>query len=160
LKVYLVALFPYAVFSFFHTLGYIRTELLPKLFPGTTLPVTKQISSYINKFMTAYQPSAIWAVSRAEVWIIFPMTIITIFWGGTSIFTPFLYQQFLQFRYLSSPMTRQVFAEVEVTFDKWILNQPQAPEWAKSGYVTVKDLIKKYGNLEARARAQQPPPAQ
>jgi transmembrane protein 33 len=110
--------------------------------------------------MIAYQPSAIWAVSRAEVWIIFPMTILTIFWGGTSLFTPFLYQQFLQFRFLSSPMTRQVFSEVEVTFDKWILNQPQSPEWIKSGYVTVKELIKKYGNLEARARAQASPPTQ
>jgi hypothetical protein len=87
--------------------------------------------------MTTYQPTSIWTVARAEVWIIFPMTIISIFWGGTSLFTPFLYQQFLQFRYLSSPMTRQVFTEVETKFDAWILNQPQAPEWAKGAYTKV-----------------------
>jgi hypothetical protein len=151
----LVALFPYAVFSLFHTLGYIRSELIPKTFPGSTFPQAKAVASAINSLMLKFQPKSIWAVSRVEVWVIFPMTVISIFWGGTSIFTPVLYQQFLQFRFLSSPMTREVFSETEVFLDKHILNNQKVPEWGRNGYSSAKEMIQKYCNLEARARAAQ-----
>ena len=105
--------------------------------------------------MGAYQPLSINLVAKAEVWVIFPMSIITIFWGGTSIFTPFLYSQFLQFRVLSSAATRQAFADTEVFLDKWLLEHASVPPAVKTGYTTAKDLIKKYGNLEERARAAQ-----
>ena len=104
--------------------------------------------------MVAYQPLSINLVAKAEVWIIFPMSIITIVWGGTSIFTPFLYSQFLPFRFLSSTATRQALAETEVFLDKWILDHASVPPAVKTGYSKVKELIKTYGNLEERAKAQ------
>lgn len=149
---YIVTLIPYATFSLFHTLGYIRTEFIPKLFPGA--PIGTTICSQINKFMVAYQPLSINLVAKAEVWIIFPMSIITIVWGGTSIFTPFLYSQFLQFRFLSSTATRQALVETEVFLDKWILDHASVPPAVKTGYSKVKELVKTYGNLEERAKAQ------
>ncbi|KAJ3262212.1 hypothetical protein HK103_002625 [Boothiomyces macroporosus] len=149
-----VALIPYATFSLIHVLGYIRSDFLPQVFPGNTLPVTKNIAAAINTVLVTYQAQAIWLVARAEVLVIFPATIITIFWG-TSIFTPFLYGQFLQFRFLSSPITRQVFGDLEVVLDKHVANNPQVPEWGKVGYAKTKDMIKQYCNLEARARAAQ-----
>lgn len=51
-------------------------------------------------------------------------------------------------------MTRQVFNEVEVTFDG-LFAREQIPPWAKSGYEQVKSMIKKYCNLEQRARENQ-----
>ncbi|KAJ3356581.1 hypothetical protein HDU91_005525 [Kappamyces sp. JEL0680] len=154
-----VSLIPYATFSLFHTLGYIRTELIPKVFPGAALG--KTISTQINKFMVAYQPLSINLVARAEVWVILPMSIISIFWGGISIFTPFLFSQFLQFRFIQAPPTRQALAETEVFLDKWILAQPSVPPLVKTGYSKLKELIQKYMNLEERARqaqaAQTPP---
>ncbi len=146
-----MTLIPYATFSLFHTLGYLRTELIPKIFPGAPLGTT--ICSQINKFMVAYQPLSINLVAKAEVWVILPMSIITIFWG-TSIFTPFLYSQFLQFRFLSSTATRQTLADTEVFLDKWILEHASVPPVVKTGYSKAKELIKTYGNLEERARAQ------
>lgn len=105
--------------------------------------------------MTTYQPLSVGVVSRAEIWVIFPMTIISVFWGGTSIFTPFLYTQFLQFRFLSSGSTRQAFVETEVFLDKWILNHASVPPAVKNAYSKAKELIKTYGNLEERARQEQ-----
>lgn len=103
--------------------------------------------------MVAYQPLSINLVAKAEVWVILPMSIITIFWG-TSIFTPFLYSQFLQFRFLSSTATRQTLADTEVFLDRWILEHASVPPVVKTGYSKAKELIKTYGNLEERARAQ------
>lgn len=52
-------------------------------------------------------------------------------------------------------MTKEVFGEVEVLFDRYLLNNEKAPSIAKTGYKSIKELVKRYGNLEARARAAQ-----
>jgi hypothetical protein len=52
-------------------------------------------------------------------------------------------------------MTKEVFEEVEVIFDKYLLNNEKSPQMVKTGYTTIKEMVKKYGNLEARARAAQ-----
>lgn len=109
----------------------------------------------LSTVMTKYQPISINAVARAEIWVIFPMTIVSIFWGGASIFIPFLYFQFIQFRYLASPASRLALQETEIVLDKVFLQQAAVPEWARTGYSKGKEMLKKYGDLEARARAQQ-----
>jgi hypothetical protein len=73
-----VTLIPYATFSLFHTLGYVRTELIAKVFPG--LEIGKTVSAQISKLMSAYQPLSINMVAKVEVWVIFPMSIISILW--------------------------------------------------------------------------------
>ena len=145
-------LLPYALFSLFHALTYIRTEFIPKLFPGHS--VAKSIGDRLAPFVQTYQPKAIWAVARIELWLVLPFTFIGIFWGA-SLFTPFLYCQFLSFRYLLSAQTKQAVKEMETKFDGWILNTG-VPEWGKQTYKTIKNLVKQYGDLEARARAAQP----
>ncbi|KAI8902617.1 hypothetical protein BC833DRAFT_572694 [Globomyces pollinis-pini] len=145
-----VALIPFATFSLFHSMGYIRSEFIPKVFPGNTLPQSKVVASGINSFMTKYQAQAITYVAYSEVWVILPMTIITIFWGGTSFFTPIMYSQFLQFRYLSSPITREVFTTSELTLDKYLDTETISPT-VRNGYLKVKEVIKRYVNLQTPA---------
>jgi len=153
-----VTLIPFAMFSLFHCIGYLRTEVLSKIVPSSTQ--SKWISAQLNTIMTNYQPASITVVSRAEVLVIFPMTIVSIFWGGASIFIPFLYFQFLQFRYISSTSTKQAVQDTEILLDKYLLQQPSVPEPIKTGYTKAKEMLKKYGDLEARARAKQAPPAE
>jgi transmembrane protein 33 len=149
----LVTLIPFGTFSLFHSIGYLRTELIPKVFPNNQQGIW--VSSLLSTIMTKYQPISINAVARAEIWMIFPMTIVSIFWGGASVFIPFLYFQFIQFRYLASSATRVALQETEVVLDKLVLQQAAVPPMVQTGYSKAKEMLKKYGDLEAKARAQQ-----
>jgi hypothetical protein len=65
------------------------------------------------------------------------MTIFTIFFGS-SIFLPIIYFQFLSFRYLCSPLTKEAFREMDGLIEKRIIAHPSLPPWAKKGYTTFK----------------------
>ncbi|KAI8915577.1 hypothetical protein EDD86DRAFT_196362 [Gorgonomyces haynaldii] len=149
-----VTLIPYVVFSVFHALGYVRTELLPKLFPGETLPQSRLITAQLTKFIQAYQARSVDVVARAELWIILPMTLFGIFWGS-SFFIPFFYFQFLSFRYFLSPVAKQACHEAKATLDKYIGNNPSLPAGIKVFYQKAIQMVIQYGDIEARARQQQ-----
>ncbi|KAI8924016.1 hypothetical protein BC831DRAFT_467988 [Entophlyctis helioformis] len=148
-----VTLVPYFVFSFLHILNYVRNEIIPNTL-GTSSALGNTVAQRLGTFVNANHAKAINLVANHEVWVVMPFTILTIFMGQTSLFTPLVYAQFLSFRYAFSPVTKQVFRGVETKFDGWLAN-PRVPEWGRTGYRKVKELIVRYGDLETRARQQQ-----
>eukprot|EP00842_Homolaphlyctis_polyrhiza_P000400 jgi/Hompol1/1360/HPOL_004765-RA len=148
-----VALVPYAVFSLIHTLNFARNELIPNLL-GANNPSATALSTAIGKLVQSSHTRAIYFVANTEVWVIMPMTIIAIFISRGSFFTPIVFAQFLSFRYAFSPVSKQVFAGLNATLDTNIANNMALPEWLRSGFRKVRELVIQYGDLEARARQQ------
>ncbi|KAJ1341428.1 hypothetical protein BSLG_004006 [Batrachochytrium salamandrivorans] len=149
-----VALIPYATFSLLHILNYTRNEIFSNLV-GTSNASINALSQSIGKFVQANHAKAIYFVSNTEVWLILPMTIVTIFTGHTSFFTPFVYAQFLSFRYVFSPVTKQVVSGLDATLDKYIGSNPSLPTIVRTVYGKARDMIASYGDMEGRARQQQ-----
>jgi hypothetical protein len=149
-----VSLLPYLVFSFFHSLSFIKNEIVTKL-PQKF----KQLAPSITSLVSKYQPKAVALVSKLEPWVIMrkfnhyivltvlAMTVVAIFWGS-SFFLPIIYFQFLSFRYLCSPMTKEAVHQMGAFLDTNIEANTRIPEPVRKGYTTIKVYCSRgYSNL-------------
>ena len=148
-----MVLVPYATFSLFHTLNYVRSEILPTVFPPSSslhASVTQRLSPLILAFSQNYQAKALRFISYFEVWVILPVLILSIFTGRVSFLTPFLFCHFLRFRFFFSPMTREAFGDLKLKTDSVFLS-PNSPPWLRSFYLKAVEWIITYGDVEQRA---------
>ncbi|KAF7730550.1 hypothetical protein EC973_001931 [Apophysomyces ossiformis] len=146
----LVALVPYITFSALHTLGYIRMEVIPTLFPAEI----KVAGSWQSKARAAIErwtlkanyTAAMQMVARVEVVGIMGRLLLGLF--TLHIMPIFVYAQFLRFRYFLSDNTKQAFTELRMNLDRLLL-PPTAhkdiPVVVTNIYKTLKDLITHYG---------------
>ncbi|KAJ3034062.1 hypothetical protein HK097_004636 [Rhizophlyctis rosea] len=158
-KPLLVTLIPFLTFSIFHSLNYIRAEILPTLFPPThPNPISQRLSPLILSFVQKYQSQALRAVAYLEVWITMPALVISIFLRWTSFLSPLLYANFLRFRYYVSPMTKEAFGALRKRVDG-VLEREGVPPAVKGLYGKARDWLIAYGDVEAQARAREAGPA-
>ncbi|KAJ3193730.1 hypothetical protein HK101_004274 [Irineochytrium annulatum] len=154
-----IVLIPFATFSLFHSLNYTRSELLPKLFPPSSAlhaTISQRVAPAILAFSQNYQGRSLRLIAYVEVWGILPYLIISVFIGGVSLLTPFIYVHFLRFRFFFSPLTREAFADLKARADTYLL-APTTPAWVSASYKKVIELIIKYGDVQAQP---QPPTSQ
>ncbi|KAJ1547529.1 hypothetical protein HK096_002522, partial [Nowakowskiella sp. JEL0078] len=150
-----VTLLPYIAFSTFHTLIYIRNELIPTLFPPTAnFALARTVSSQIGQFITKYQNEALKVSAYLEIYLIPPYILIMILFGRASIATPFLYAQFVRFRYFFSPMTKEAVLDLRKRGEVWIEKNEKLPAIVRQAYVWVRVYIEK-SDVESNMRAQQ-----
>ncbi|KAJ3284288.1 hypothetical protein HDU76_008320 [Blyttiomyces sp. JEL0837] len=153
-----VVLIPYATFSFFHSINYIRAAILPTLFPpGSPLhsTITTRLSPLIESFSQKYQVSALRSISYLEVWFLFPYLVLSIFVGHVSFLTPILYAQFLRFRFYFSPMTKEAFGELKGRLDGLVLRNG-TPEWVVAFYRKAVEMVTRWGDVGAEMQPQRP----
>ncbi|KAJ1548958.1 hypothetical protein HK405_012335, partial [Cladochytrium tenue] len=150
-----VALLPYAIFSFFHTLNYLRTDVLQLVFPpGSALHATVagQVSPFLQSVSQQYQMQSLRAVSYLEVWVVQPYLVLAVLTGRVSFATPLLFAMFLRFRYYFSPLTKEAVAALKARLDA-VLDAPGSPLWVKSLYRRAVELIATYGAIETTTAA-------
>lgn len=141
-----VTLIPYTTFSVFHSLTFIRTDVIPTLAPSNSslAGIAKQV---ILHFTQKYQTKALEMVAYSEIWVTFPILILYIVTGRLTIFSSLTYVNFLRFRYFFSPTTKQVFRNVRVRFDGWIEQNPSVPSMVKTVYVQIREALIKFGSI-------------
>ncbi|KAL0094004.1 hypothetical protein F4703DRAFT_1833332 [Phycomyces blakesleeanus] len=154
-----VSLVPYVSFSTFHALGYVRTSIIPTIFPvpaGSTTswqPKTQlQIKTWTDK---NYGPGMRF-VAQIEVVGIMGRLILGLF--KLRVMSVFVFAQFLRFRFHLSSYTRQAFTELRTRLDSLILPptaDPRIPAVVPKAYLTIKDMITRYGQAVVQ---QQPAP--
>lgn len=154
-----VTLIPYTVFSFFHSLNYIRSEILPTLLPPSTVSLTPRLQDYVLRFVREYQSKALRFVAYAEVWAILPLLTIGIFFGWSSLIAPIIYARFLLFRYHMSALTKAAVADLRTRLDS-LAEHPSLPPTAKRLYEKAREMVIKWGDIEAQARATAAPATQ
>jgi len=141
-----LALLPYLTFSTFHVATFMRTTLVPMVFPPTSgpngQPQPHLIAKKIQVFVKTYYDPSMKLVAYIELGI-FARVILGVLILQNSLFTPLAYGFFLRQRYYHSLFTRQAFSKLDDTI-KVALQGPQvrgpfpsAPAW----YETIKTYL-------------------
>ncbi|KAL7273800.1 Transmembrane nucleoporin [Rhizina undulata] len=146
------ALLPFAVYSTFHFLTYVRTNLIPTLFPAGTptspaasSPRTSQpaVSEAIAKFVKAnYEPS-MHLVAHLELFLWLRIA------GGALILSNswillILYTVFIRARYAQSPFVRDALKALEKRLDALMADQ-KVPEGVRNVWGVVKGVVRNFG---------------
>ncbi|ORZ09497.1 hypothetical protein BCR42DRAFT_358728 [Absidia repens] len=161
-----VSLIPFVTFSAFHALGYVRTNIIPTVFPtprqaaGSNTPATWQAKTQqsIKSWTEKNYGNAMRLVATAEVTIIMPRLILGLL--RLRIVPVVLFAQFLRFRYHLSAYTRQAFTDLRVNLDRALLPptaNPRIPAVVSRLYTTAKDMVFNFGEAAVQ---RQPAPGQ
>ncbi|EOQ99641.1 hypothetical protein E3P88_01261 [Wallemia ichthyophaga] len=134
-----LTLIPYATFSLFHILSFLKNTVIPLIFPpppqsnatstdGSTPPSSSgagpSIQKSIGSFVKSNYARAMKFVSYSEM-IVF----LRLFFGAlifnNALSMPMFYALFLRSRYVFSPYTRNAFAHVGARIDGLVAPYPQ-----------------------------------
>ncbi|GAA5885966.1 hypothetical protein JCM16303_003045 [Sporobolomyces ruberrimus] len=165
-----LTLLPFATFSLFHTLTFLRTSVLPKV-PAAPSSSSKnsssssaaaqaptsagaRLSKTIQTWVKANYETAMLFVAYIEVGLVFGRILLGAITFQNSLLTPLIFGHFLRLRYYLSPPTRQAFGWLNGQVEKYVVKNASVPAIAKKGVVTVRDLIIRYS--ESIIQVQQP----
>jgi len=170
-------LIPFATFSLFHALTYVRTSVLPKVpssssqngakanaqgaqkkdAPATpqTLNGMQKLSKSIQGWVKQNYQKAMLFVSFIEVCVLFPRLLLGAVSFQNSVFAPLFFVHFLRLRYYLSPTTRDAFAWVDKQLQAKVIQNQSVPAGVKRGVSTVREMIIRYS--ETAIGVGQPP---
>jgi len=169
-----LVLVPYATFSLFHVLTFLRTNVLPRWLPATPAPgqAERNPQSPIAKALHAWVKANYDPAMRCVAWtelVILARVIV----GGVigllpyisrlplknSIATPLLFAHFLRLRYFHSSFTRQVVHASDVYISKYA-GAPDTHPTVKKVVEASRLIIMKWGSTGAiQPQANGPAPA-
>ncbi|ORX83580.1 hypothetical protein BCR32DRAFT_291903 [Anaeromyces robustus] len=149
-----ILLLPYTIFSFFHSLEYAVNVLFPLYVPNPS-ESQKDLVAKAKSFISTYQPITIQFIAKLEVAGIFPLLLILIIFRRASFIQPFIFAQFLRFRYVSSPLVQREFTSLRLSFDSKLLGNDKVPAFAQNVYVKIRDFLIKIGSDPNLAAQQQ-----
>ncbi|KAI9294450.1 hypothetical protein K502DRAFT_365854 [Neoconidiobolus thromboides FSU 785] len=142
-------LVPFFIFSLFHLAGYIRSNILPLLFPEIKKEIEehKETKSYpaqlalaLDVLKSRYYLKAIEIASFAEVSIIPALIFVNFLLRNTTSYAIIAYIFFLKVKASKSPQTRVAFGQLEKLVDSYVLT-PKVPETVKTYYYKLKQFL-------------------
>lgn len=150
------ALLPFAVYSTFHFLSYLRTNVIPTFIPpstapsanpaspGGTRPVTQHpVSEAISRFVKQNYDTSMHLVSNLEIFLW-----VRVFLGALVFRNSWVllicYTAFLRIRFAQSHFVRQAFQGLERKGDA-LVNDVRVPDGVRNGWRVGKDVVKKAG---------------
>ncbi|GAA5882371.1 hypothetical protein JCM3774_004322 [Rhodotorula dairenensis] len=166
-----VTLIPFATFSLFHALTFIRTSVLPK--PPASKPATAgsasgsgtqaqqqamsagaQASKVIQTWVKANYEKAMQFVAFVEVVVVFGRVLLGALLFQNSLLAPLFFAHFLRLRYYLSPPTRKAFAWVSHKVDLYTVQNSKCPPVVTKAVKVLRELIIRYS--ESVISVQQP----
>ncbi|KAI8144460.1 hypothetical protein BJV82DRAFT_68836 [Fennellomyces sp. T-0311] len=158
-----VTLVPFATFSTFHALGYVRSNIIPTVLPAPastassssgSRPATWQAKTQqqIKSWTDKNYDKAMRFVAQIEVIGIMGRLVLGLF--RLQIMSIFLYAQFLRFRYHLSSYTRQAFTKLRIALDN-VAQDPRVPPVVARAYMSAKDMIIRYGQAVVQQQPRQ-----
>lgn len=163
-----LALVPYAVFSLFHALTFVRTTVLPLVIKapppppranGSAAPASTQspIAKTIGTWVKANYDIAMVVVARLEL-IILARAVIGVPLFLNSLLIPIAYAHFLRSRYYYSSFTRDAVNTVISLVDSYA-NKPQSPPAVKMVWGQTKNLVGRWASASLQPQPQAAPAA-
>ncbi|KAK1928034.1 putative endoplasmic reticulum protein [Papiliotrema laurentii] len=159
-----LTIIPFATFSLFHCLTFLRTNIIPKFVPPAPPAVAGQprpppaalqnVSNKIQLWVKGNYDSAMRFVAYTELAILARTAVGAVFFTNSFI-TPLFLLHFIRLRYHASPFSRQAVAQVVSRLDGFIL--PRGGAIANT-YLTAKRIVANWGG--GRLMTQQPPAGQ
>ncbi|KAG0368358.1 hypothetical protein BC939DRAFT_444487 [Gamsiella multidivaricata] len=152
----LAPLIPYVIFAFFNALNYTRTNLIPAIYPGSSVDLKASqaagISRKIQVWTEKNHSSAMVLVAYVEIIGVMGSSILGAITFQSSFLAPIVYANFLRFRYFFSLHTRAAFAVLRGRVDAHVIGNPKLPPKAIKAYEFMRGAIIRFG----MAAVQQP----
>lgn len=139
-----LSLIPYAMFSLFHVLIYLKSILLPEVF-GLNASNSKVVS-FIDKYVRDYNERCMYWVGSVELSILVCLLVRVLFWYPRSIILFLSYALFVKFRFENSKYMKSAFAQWRVRLDG-IMSHPSIPIPLKQAYNQSKSLLIRISQL-------------
>ena len=157
-----ITLVPFVTFSLFHVLTFLRTTVIPIVFPSASpAPGANQaaaggapaaqpaappakIAKFIQGWVKANYDPAMRFVAYAEV-AIFARVLFGALLFRNSLMAPLFYAHFLRLRFYMSSFTRAAFQHVKSILDGYTQHQ-SCPPVVRKAYLTLTDLISRYAS--------------
>ncbi|SPO48409.1 related to POM33 - transmembrane nucleoporin involved in nuclear pore complex distribution [Moesziomyces antarcticus] len=162
-----ITILPFVTFSLFHVLTFVRTTVLPAVFPspppaqgtaqgqqGQQSKVAKMVQGWVK---ANYDP-AMRFVAYAEVAIFARVLFGALLWRN-SLMAPLFYAHFLRLRFYMSSFTRAAFQHVGAVLDGYTQHQ-SCPPGVRKVYLTVTDLVARYASSVLSVQNNQAQPQQ
>lgn len=147
-----VALVPYTIFSVFHFLTYMKTNVVPAIDPASSAQDSKSPGARFVQLSGAWTKQnhepAMKLVSSVEVLALGSRVLLGVvsfgyLFGRTSFTTLLVVVSFLRYRYLTSAFTRQTFTHLGLQIDH-ALSDARVPPVALTSWRSVKGLLSNY----------------
>lgn len=144
-KAVFFALFPFAVYSTFHFLTYMRTNVLPTILPAAPGNPPHAIGEAIGKFVKKNYDNSMHLVSMLEIFLWLRVFLYCLVFKNSWILLA-IYTVFLRARYGQSVFVRESFRGLEMRGDAMCVDS-RVPEGAKQAWNVLKMLVKRVGEL-------------
>ncbi|CCX07598.1 hypothetical protein FPQ18DRAFT_283334 [Pyronema domesticum] len=132
------ALFPFAVYSTFHFLSYLRSNLLPVIAPTTS-------AEAISRFVKKNYDTSMHLVANLEILLWARVFLYALFFQNSWILLA-IYTLFLRARYAQSAFIRDAMRGIEMRGDA-VIGEPTIPEGVKNAWNVAKTAIKRFGEV-------------
>lgn len=151
------ALLPFAVYSTFHFLSYLRTNVIPTFVPPPQAPaatptspgsrptVQHPISEFISRFVKQNYDTSMHLVSNLEIFLWVRLFLGAIVFKNSWVLLV-IYTLFLRIRYAQSQFVRQAFQGSERKGDA-LVNDARVPDNVRNVWKAGKDAVRKAGDM-------------
>ncbi|XP_026473617.1 Krueppel homolog 2 isoform X2 [Ctenocephalides felis] len=138
----LLVLLPIVLFAALHSASYSLTLL-------DTLGQNSWWGARLMISLIEFQSRNILRLASFSEIMIMPLTVILIFFGRASLFTPLMYYHFLTLRYASrrNPYTRNMFYELRLSVES-IAAKPTVPDFVRNAIYTGVTMVSRLAPVE------------
>lgn len=140
-----ITILPYLMFSIFHSLIYIKTIILKKIFNIGSKD--NKFVKLITNFITQYNERCMYYVGVIEILILLISIIRTILLFKCSIITLIIYSLFMKIKYDTNKYTKTAFSEWRVIIDG-LISHPNVPLAVRAGYIKLQRILNIIGNYK------------
>lgn len=156
-----LSLVPYAIFSTFHVLTFVRTTVLPKLAPpkppareGERQSKDTPLQKQLHQIVKAQYDPAMNVCAHAELAILVRTIIgVPLFWNG--FMAPIAFAHFLRLRYYYSMFSRSAIRGADARLANYANT---APEPIKGVYRKARELVVRWSGNVLAPQPEQPAP--
>ncbi|WWC58604.1 uncharacterized protein I303_101147 [Kwoniella dejecticola CBS 10117] len=153
-----ISILPFATFSLFHCLTFMRTNIIPKFVPPPPAGAQAQrppvllenISKKIQLWVKGNYDVAMRFVAYCEL-LICARLILGVLTFRQSFIAPLFMVHFVRLRYHASPFTKSAISNVNTYINNFVSNKPPA---VQNAWATIKRLISTWGGAPLISQGQ------
>jgi len=145
------ALFPFAVYSTFHFLTYLRTNLIPAVMPPAPAsasnpnPTQPAVSEAISRFVKKNYDASMHLVANLELFLWARVLLYCLVFQNSWILL-LLYTVFLRARYSQSQFVKDAMWNIERRGDA-LVGDAKLPDGVRMGWGGAKSFVKQFGEF-------------
>jgi hypothetical protein len=139
------ALFPFAVYSTFHFLTYLRTNVIPTFTPTAPGAPAPAIAETIARFVKKNYDASMHLVANLELCLWARVFLYCLVFQNSWILLA-IYTIFLRARYAQSVFVRDALKGLELRGDA-LITDARVPDGAKTAWTVGKTIVKRFGEV-------------